>query len=154
MDAVTSPFVVGDKVRFTREFPLWAGSGEMVLTVSEVSKYPDNAWPWLHLHKPDGTNTGAWLATPGRFKLVEAFPSTKAPEPTYDPVHKPKHYATLYPEPIEVIENWGLNFNRGNVVKYLARAGSKGSEIEDLKKALVYLEREISRVSIHTTSKD
>lgn len=48
-------------------------------------------------------------------------------------------------EAIKVIEAWGLDFHLGNVVKYLARAGKKGSWLEDLKKARWYLDREIAR---------
>ena len=36
-----------------------------------------------------------------------------------------------------------MNFNRGNIVKYLARAGKKDNELDDLRKALNYLTREI-----------
>jgi hypothetical protein len=36
-----------------------------------------------------------------------------------------------------------MNFNRGNIVKYLARAGKKDNELDDLRKALNYLLREI-----------
>ena len=61
----------------------------------------------------------------------------------WDDVSKPKHYANLSPEPIDVIASWGLNFNRGNAVKYIARAGKKNNEIEDLEKAVKYLQYEI-----------
>lgn len=46
---------------------------------------------------------------------------------------------------IDISEN--LNFNRGNVVKYVSRAGKKNSELEDLHKALWYLTREIDRLT-------
>ena len=36
-----------------------------------------------------------------------------------------------------------LNFNRGNIVKYIARAPHKGTELQDLEKAQDYLKREI-----------
>jgi len=49
-------------------------------------------------------------------------------------------------EVIEIIEAWNLNFSRGNVLKYLARAGAKSNELEDLEKCLWYLQREIERV--------
>jgi hypothetical protein len=63
-------------------------------------------------------------------------------------VNHPAHYGgedNPY-EVIKVIEAWGLGFCLGNAVKYIARAGKKGSdtEIEDLKKALWYLKRELS----------
>lgn len=44
---------------------------------------------------------------------------------------------------IDVISDYGLNFNRGNIVKYVCRAGKKGSEIQDLEKAMDYLSREL-----------
>ena len=51
-------------------------------------------------------------------------------------------------QPIELIEANELNFNRGNVVKYVSRAGKKEGEpeIKDLEKALYYLQREINRI--------
>ena len=65
-----------------------------------------------------------------------------------DNVSHPRHYhPNTEHEAIDVIEAWSLNFNRGNVVKYIARAGLKTSqELQDLQKALWYLEREIERV--------
>ena len=57
-------------------------------------------------------------------------------------INHPSHYGgdTTY-EAIKVIEAWKLNFNLGNVVKYIARAGQKQgeSELKDLKKAVWYL---------------
>jgi hypothetical protein len=60
-------------------------------------------------------------------------------------VNHPAHYGgenSLY-EAIKVIEAWELDFCLGNVVKYISRAGKKGSKVEDLKKAQWYLERKI-----------
>jgi hypothetical protein len=66
-----------------------------------------------------------------------------------DNVNKPAHYTGFSnnAEVIDITEN--LSFNRGNVVKYVARAGKKTSsnELEDLLKAAWYLQREIDRVS-------
>lgn len=45
---------------------------------------------------------------------------------------------------IDVCKDYALNFNRGNILKYVARAGKKEDELKDLRKALEYLEREIS----------
>lgn len=64
-------------------------------------------------------------------------------------INHPAHYGgddNPY-EAIKVIEAWELNFHLGNVVKYVSRAGRKdpATELEDLKKALWYLQREISR---------
>ena len=44
---------------------------------------------------------------------------------------------------IDVIKDYKLNFNRGNIIKYICRADKKGNEIQDLEKALDYLQREI-----------
>lgn len=63
-------------------------------------------------------------------------------------VNHPQHYGgseSPY-EAIKVIEAWQLGFCLGNVVKYLSRAGKKGSKLEDLKKAQWYLNREIERL--------
>jgi hypothetical protein len=62
-----------------------------------------------------------------------------------DPIQSPAHYCHSPTEPMRVIEDWGLNFALGNVIKYVARADYKGSSIEDLKKAAWYLAREIKR---------
>ncbi len=53
------------------------------------------------------------------------------------------HYSRYDPQPITVIEKWGLGFHLGSVVKYIVRAAHKGEEIRDLRKAKWYLERYI-----------
>ncbi|HWR49911.1 MAG TPA: DUF3310 domain-containing protein [Bryobacteraceae bacterium] len=57
---------------------------------------------------------------------------------------RPAHYTRLNPEPLDVIEAWGLGWHLGNVLKYIARAGHKGSELQDLRKARNYLDRLIA----------
>jgi CO dehydrogenase/acetyl-CoA synthase alpha subunit len=54
-----------------------------------------------------------------------------------------EHYNPGPYEAIKVIRAWDLNFTLGNVVKYVCRAGKKGDALDDLKKALDYLEEEI-----------
>ena len=53
-------------------------------------------------------------------------------------------------EAIKIINNLDLNFNRGNVLKYILRAGKKDAnkEIEDLQKAKNYIDYEIERLKI------
>lgn len=65
-----------------------------------------------------------------------------------DAVNHPAHYggAGNPYEAIKVIEAWGLGFRLGNAVKYISRAGKKGSAIEDLRKAQWYLDREIEKL--------
>lgn len=66
-----------------------------------------------------------------------------------DAVNHPSHYNSGKIEVIDFIEDQGLGFNLGNVVKYAARAGKKDptKTLEDLKKAAFYLDREIKRLS-------
>ena len=62
-------------------------------------------------------------------------------------IDHPHHYGgedNTY-EAIKVIEAWELDFHLGNVIKYISRAGKKGSKIEDLKKAQWYLNRAIDQ---------
>lgn len=63
-----------------------------------------------------------------------------------DMVNHPPHYTVGGVETIDFIEAKQLNFNLGNVVKYLSRAGEKGDALQDLQKARWYLNREIARV--------
>jgi len=58
----------------------------------------------------------------------------------------PSHYRKGGVETIDFIEAKKLNFNRGNVVKYTTRAGSKYDELEDLDKAEWYIQREKARI--------
>lgn len=67
-----------------------------------------------------------------------------------DVVNKPYHY-TGHPSGVECIEiTEHMNFNVGNAIKYIWRAGYKGGQdkhVEDLQKAAWYINREIERVS-------
>lgn len=79
-----------------------------------------------------------------------------------DNINHPKHYIEGKIETIDFIEDKGLNFNLGNVVKYISRAGKKKSKgisqetkaLEDLKKAQWYLNREIERRIKNTNGTD
>lgn len=61
-------------------------------------------------------------------------------------VNHPKHYNTGKYEVIDVIEDWQLDFNLGNTIKYIARANHKGKTLEDLQKAQWYLTRAIDNL--------
>ena len=64
-----------------------------------------------------------------------------------DSVNHPSHYNTYRGlEVIDLVEQ--MNFNRGNAVKYITRAGLKNpdSEVEDIEKAIWYLDRELKRL--------
>jgi hypothetical protein len=60
------------------------------------------------------------------------------------PLSAPTHYSRFKIQPIEVIEQWGLGFHPGNVVKYIARSPHAGNEMRDLRKAKWYLDRWIA----------
>jgi len=78
-----------------------------------------------------------------------------SPEPTtitlgaaqepIDMVNHPPHYKSGGIETIDFIEAKELNYRLGNVIKYITRADRKGDRMEDLKKALWYLQREIEK---------
>jgi hypothetical protein len=65
-----------------------------------------------------------------------------------DVVNHPSHYTDGNIEVMDFIEDKQLNFARGNVIKYVSRAGKKdpNKELEDLKKSMWYLNREIERL--------
>ncbi len=67
---------------------------------------------------------------------------------THDAVNHPRHY-TQHPSGVEAIEiTEHFNFNCGNAIKYIWRAGLKhDDQVEDLRKARWYIEREIKRLT-------
>ena len=60
---------------------------------------------------------------------------------------RPDYYKANDLEAFDVIDSSELNFNLGNAFKYIARAGKKDDKVEDLKKAITYLNREIEKCS-------
>ena len=77
-----------------------------------------------------------------RWQPPELLP---APEIKPDNVNHPPHYKVGGIETIDFIEAKQLNYNLGNVIKYITRADHKGNTYEDLCKARWYLNREISK---------
>lgn len=68
-----------------------------------------------------------------------------------DPVNQPSHYKVGGVETIDFIEAKGLGYHLGNVIKYITRAGHKGTNqgLEDLRKARWYLDRAIEKNEYH-----
>ena len=62
-----------------------------------------------------------------------------------DAVNHPSHYTDGKIEVIEYIEDKGFGYCLGNAIKYISRAGKKdpAKEVEDLRKAVWYIERRI-----------
>ena len=58
-------------------------------------------------------------------------------------VNHPSHYNKGKYEVIDVIDDWNLDFSLGNAIKYIARCNYKENKIEDLKKAVWYIQHEI-----------
>ena len=95
----------------------------------------------------DGKETGRKFG----FKLVSAskliggqkIPENSAKNPLFV---RPEYYNTDTPyEPRKVIKAWGLDWNLGNALKYIARCGKKAnnSKLIDLEKAMTYIGFEI-----------
>lgn len=79
-----------------------------------------------------------------RTRMQSAEPQAK---PQTDAVNHPAHYKVGGIETIDFIEAKKLNYNLGNVVKYITRADHKANREEDLMKARWYLNREIAKLS-------
>lgn len=69
-------------------------------------------------------------------------------------VDHPSHYNYGTIEVIDAIEDWNLNFNLGNSIKYIARCGHKGHKKEDLEKAIWYLKRELQKEEFKAEGND
>ena len=73
---------------------------------------------------------------------------------THDPVKHPDHY-TSHPSGVECLEvTRHMSFNTGNAIKYIWRHREKGKPIEDLQKAIFYLEDEVERLKSSPTPPD
>jgi hypothetical protein len=92
---------------------------------------------------------GLCQCTSSKVEQVNNMPGHRnpPPPPQKEQVNHPQHYGgenNPY-EAIKVIDAWELGFSLGNTVKYISRAGKKGKdkELEDLRKALWYLQHHI-----------
>jgi len=83
----------------------------------------------------------------GRAAYEENRPKLRMEGDRGDAVNHPAHYKVGGIETIDFIEAKKLNYNIGNVIKYLTRADHKGNRKQDLEKAKWYLERELSTMS-------
>jgi hypothetical protein len=79
-----------------------------------------------------------------RGKIRMEAPERMTVSATPDSINHPAHYTAGGIETIDFIEAKKLNYNLGNVIKYLTRADHKGNKLEDLRKAQWYLTREIN----------
>jgi hypothetical protein len=80
-------------------------------------------------------------------KKVTFKKEKKLSSSSHDPVNHPKHY-TEHPSGIECIQiTEHMGFNLGNALKYIWRADLKNNAVEDLQKAVWYINREIDKRS-------
>ena len=99
----------------------------------------------------DGCEGGALkiCSTEECVELVRMWLEGKCKDnPPADNVNHPSHYTSGKIEVIDFIEDKELGFHLGNAVKYISRAGRKNPDkiVEDLQKAVWYINREIGRL--------
>lgn len=111
------------KVLWGSAFPIHAGGGVYDLSAIELVRLHDEPTPADHV--PDAEE--------------------KVEEPAFDPVTKARHY-NLHPSGVECITiAKHMNFCLGSALKYILRVDNKGTPIQDLRKAIQFLEYEIER---------
>lgn len=112
---------------------------ELKLVKTELFEVGDWEWPNKYANFYEYVDADVRLTA----KVLGQFPDDKT-----EAVDHPAHYGgkdNPY-EVIKVAEAWGFEKNAYlfNALKYLGRAGKKGSKVEDLKKLVYYVEREIA----------
>ncbi len=60
-------------------------------------------------------------------------------------VNRPAHYQGKSFDVIDVINDYKLNFELGNAIKYILRADKKGNKKQDLEKAIWYINHELAK---------
>ena len=100
--------------------------------------------------RPTHFPSGVEINHPEKLKPIEVrrkpvLKKAKELSSSHDPVNHPKHY-TAHPSGIECIQiTEHMSFCVGNAVKYIWRADLKQNSIEDLQKAVWYINREIDK---------
>lgn len=90
-----------------------------------------------------------------RLTKAQFDPGKVLPPLIMDLINHPPHYCQgLLYEVIDVIEDWKLGFHEANAVKYIARAKFKGNEVQDLEKAVWYLNRRIQYIRARTLTQE
>lgn len=124
-------FVTENSIRFT-------GNLNDPIIVAKILLFLSENYSKLSVSKKDFddkyTKFLAWY-------LRKEKPEIKNTEETQekDIINHPEHYTKGGIEVREFIDSWKLDFNSGNVIKYVVRAPYKGTELQDLKKAQNYL---------------
>jgi hypothetical protein len=86
-----------------------------------------------------------WKLQASEKNNTEVMAKPKKSKPKADMVNHPPHY-TSHPSGVECIQiTEHMGFNLGNALKYIWRADLKGSAVEDLEKAIFYINRELEK---------
>ena len=67
--------------------------------------------------------------------------------PDFINIKSPSHYTQGRIEVWDFIRDQGLSYHMGNAIKYICRADHKGSKIQDIQKAIHYLENELQHLT-------
>lgn len=124
-------FVTENSIQFT-------GNLNDPIIVAKILLFLSENYSKLGVSKKDFddkyTKFLAWYSKKEKSELKEAKNIQKK-----DIINHPEHYTKGGIEVREFIDSWHLDFNSGNVIKYVVRAPYKGTELQDLKKAQNYL---------------
>ena len=133
----------GKELKFTREVLI-----DFELDLNKLLHELDEGQDRLGVIKPRIINTRAIVSKFDDVISELCKEEGKENKTTKEMVDHPIHYNMGKYEAIDVIEDWNLGFNLGNTIKYISRAGHKDKTktIEDLKKSLWYLQREIANL--------
>lgn len=124
-------FVTENSIRFT-------GNLNDPIIVAKILLFLSENYSKLSVSKKDFddkyTKFLAWYLRREKSEIKSAEETQKK-----DIINHPEHYTKGGIEVREFIDSWHLDFNSGNVIKYVVRAPYKGTELQDLKKAQNYL---------------
>ena len=124
-------FVTENSIRFT-------GNLNDPIIVAKILLFLSENYSKLGVSKKDFddkyTKFLAWYFKKEKSELKEAKNIQEK-----DIINHPEHYTKGGIEVRDFIDSWKLDFNSGNVIKYVVRAPYKGTELQDLKKAQNYL---------------
>lgn len=124
-------FVTENSIRFT-------GNLNDPIIVAKILLFLSENYSKLGVSKKDFddkyTKFLAWYLRKEKSEIKSAEETQKK-----DIINHPEHYTKGGIEVREFIDSWKLDFNSGNVIKYVVRAPYKGTELQDLKKAQNYL---------------
>jgi hypothetical protein len=124
-------FVTENSIRFT-------GNLNDPIIVAKILLFLSENYSKLGVSKKDFddkyTKFIAWYLGKEKIEIKKVEETQKN-----DIINHPEHYTKGGIEVREFIDSWHLDFNSGNVIKYVVRAPYKGTELQDLKKAQNYL---------------